>query len=63
VVNSLFLHTKYSAVPEVVVMCQNAREKYVTSPHPASLLLDIYEQEKSKESLKKAIEVRMISES
>lgn len=50
----LFAKDKFSSVPELKAEVLEFREKYVTSPHAASLLVDIYEQEGTPESVQEA---------
>jgi len=53
----LFINEKISDHPELKKLCLEFREKFVTSPHVASLLLDIYESDGTQESIHKAVEL------
>jgi len=53
----LFNHEKYANFPTLVKTLQEMKEKYVSCSHASSLLVDIYEQENSKESITQAIEL------
>jgi len=47
----------YSSYPRLKSLCNEFKEKYATCPHVASLLVDIYQQEGTSETLQKAIEL------
>eukprot|EP01114_Cavostelium_apophysatum_P019247 TRINITY_DN6149_c0_g2_i1.p1 TRINITY_DN6149_c0_g2~~TRINITY_DN6149_c0_g2_i1.p1 ORF type:complete len:337 (-),score=73.09 TRINITY_DN6149_c0_g2_i1:37-981(-) len=53
----LFMNDKYASNPDLKTKCVDFREQFVTSPHVASLLVDIYQEEGSKESINKALEL------
>jgi len=53
----LFIHEKFSDFPEFLNTMEEIREKYITSSHATSLLIDIYEQKNTKESLQKALKL------
>jgi len=53
----LFMNDKYSKNPQLKKTCTEFRDTNTTSPHVVALLVDIYEEEASKESLTKALEL------
>lgn len=53
----LFLNEKYSSYPSLKQTLLGMKEKYVTSPYVRSLLVDIYQEENTKESEEKALEL------
>jgi len=55
-IKGLFRGKKYSNYPKLVQLFVEFRDKYITSSHVHSLLLDIYEEQSTKESLQKAVE-------
>eukprot|EP01118_Nematostelium_gracile_P008175 TRINITY_DN2704_c0_g1_i2.p1 TRINITY_DN2704_c0_g1~~TRINITY_DN2704_c0_g1_i2.p1 ORF type:complete len:108 (-),score=25.06 TRINITY_DN2704_c0_g1_i2:3-326(-) len=58
----LFNGQKYSENPELKEKLIKFRETNVTSPHPVSLLVDIYQEENNAESVQKATELCKILE-
>jgi len=56
-IKGLYLNQKIGDQPELKQMSLEFREKYVTSHHVASLLVDIYESEGTVESIQKAKEI------
>jgi len=53
----LFLQDKYNTNPILKQTLLDLKQKFITSPHVVSLLVDIYEQEGTKESIKTALEL------
>jgi len=53
----LFIDQKIGDHPELKKLCLEFRNKFTTSPHVASLLVDIYESEGTKESILQAAEL------
>ena len=57
----LFLGKQFSDFPELKQILLELKDKYITSPHAHSLLLDIYEQQNTKESLQSALQVCLLN--
>jgi len=51
----LFNKNKFSEHPTFKNLCLELKSKFITSPHVSSLLVDIYEQEGTKESLQEGL--------
>jgi len=53
----LFNHEKYCNFPGLIKNLQEMKEKYISCAHASSLLVDIYEQENTKDSFTLALEL------
>jgi len=55
-VSGLFINEKFASNPHLKTKCLEFKSHHVTSPHVVSLLIDIYQQDDTDESIKQAIE-------